>query len=161
MIRSCSFTGHRAIEPHHREALSGLIKRAIEYVYQNGCRDFFLGGALGFDTYAAQQVLLFRMSHPDVTLNLVLPCRDQADSWAHSQTEMYEYLLSQADTVEYVAEEYTKGCMRVRNMRLASLCDVMIAYVGHERSGASQTVRMAKELKREVFNLYPTLENMK
>ena len=159
MGKACSFTGHRAIEPHHREAMVGLLSRAIAFAYNEGCRDFYLGGALGFDTHAAQQVLLFRMSHPDVTMNLVLPCRDQSEKWGAAQADMYEYLLSQADTIEYVSDLYTPGCMRVRNMRLASLCDIMIAYVGRTRSGASQTMRMATELGREVYNLYPILES--
>ena len=158
MNKGCSFTGHRAIEPHHREAMPALLTSAIEYAYLEGCRDFFIGGALGFDTFAAQRVLFFRMTHPDVTLNLILPCRDQAEKWGRCQAEMYEYLLSQADTVEYVADTYTPGCMKVRNMRLASLCDIMISYVGRQRSGASQTARMAEELGKSVFNLYPTLE---
>ena len=158
MVKVCSFTGHRAIEPHHREGMVELLMRAIAFAYDEGCRAFYIGGALGFDTHAAQQVLLFRMSHPDVTMNLVLPCRDQADKWEAAQADMYEYLLSQADTVEYVADLYTPGCMRTRNMRLASLCDIMIAYVGRERSGASQTARMATQLGKRVYNLYPALE---
>ena len=157
-MRSCSFTGHRAIEPHHVKGLGSLLDRAIGYVYENGCRDFYIGGALGFDTYAAQRVLLFRMSHPDVRLNLVLPCRDQSDKWSDAQIEMYEYLLSQSSTVEYVSDFYTPDCMRLRNMRLASLCDVMIAYLGHSRSGAGQTVRMAEMQGKQVYNLYPSLE---
>lgn len=158
MRLACSFTGHRAIEPHHKNALPGLIERAIEYAYREGCRDFYLGGALGFDTFAAQAVLLFRMSHRDTTLNLVLPCRDQTKKWGAASADMYDYLLSQADTVEYIADIYTEGCMRARNMRLVALCDMLISYVGHGRSGASQTERMAKEAGKRVYNLYPTLE---
>ncbi len=159
MSMACSFTGHRAIEPHHKETLGPLLARAIGYAYNEGCRAFYLGGALGFDTFAAQQVLLFRMTHSDVTLNLILPCRDQSDRWGNGSVQMYEYLLSQADTVEYVSDLYTEGCMKARNERLASLCDIMIAYLGHGRSGASQTVRLAKNLGKRVYNLYPTLEN--
>lgn len=158
MPKSCSFTGHRAIEPHHRDAISDLVARAVKYAYDEGCRDFYLGGALGFDTVAAQEVLLFRLSHHDVKMHLVLPCRDQASGWGNNQLEMYEYLLSRADTVEYVCDLYNPSCMRKRNARLAELCDIMIAYLGHTRSGASQTVRMATELGKRVYNLYPTLE---
>lgn len=158
MDKACSFTGHRAIEPHHREQMGALLSRAVDYAYREGCRRFYIGGALGFDTYAAQHVLLYKMSHPDVKMHLVLPCRDQSSKWGSAQADMYDYLLSQADTVEYVAEEYTSGCMRERNMRLASVCDIMIAYVGHQRSGASQTVRMATELGKRVYNLFPHLE---
>ncbi len=156
-VQACSFTGHRKIEPGHDPRLSELLLRGIEYVYNQGCRRFYVGGAVGFDTIAAQKVLLFRMSHPDITLNLVLPCRDQSDSWSHSQREMYDYLLSEADTVEYIAEEYYHGCMRERNARLVELCDTLIAYVGRDKSGAAQTKRMAERAGKTVYNLYPSL----
>ena len=157
-MRGCSFTGHRRIEYRHKNAISDLVARAIAYVYGEGCRDFYLGGALGFDTVAAQQVLLFRMSHPDVTLNLVLPCKNQTEQWSEWQCEMYDYLLSRADTVEYVSEEYTRSCMSARNRRLVDRCDVLIAYVGRDKSGSSQTKRMAESAGKTVYNLYPTLE---
>jgi uncharacterized phage-like protein YoqJ len=157
-MSGCSFTGHRQIEYRHSGSLGELVARAIAYVYGEGCRDFYLGGAIGFDTVAAQQVLLFRMSHPDVTLNLVLPCKNQTENWNDRQREMYDYLLSQADTVEYISEDYTRYCMSARNRRLVELCDVLIAYVGHDRSGSSQTKRMAESAGKTVYNLYPTLE---
>lgn len=158
-MRGCSFTGHRQIEYAHKPAIADLVARAISYAYGEGCRDFYIGGAVGFDTVAAQQVLLFRMSHPDVTLNLVLPCRDQTAKWNDRQREMYDYLLSQADTVEYISDEYTRYCMSMRNRRLVELADILIAYVGHDRSGSSQTKRMAESAGKRVYNLYPTLES--
>ena len=157
-MRGCSFTGHRRIEYRHEDSIGALVARAVAYAYSEGCRDFYLGGALGFDTVAAQQVLLFRMSHTDVTLNLVLPCRNQTEQWTERQCEMYDYLLAQADTVEYISEEYTRYCMSARNRRLVELCDMLIAYVGRDRSGSSQTKRMAESAGKTVYNLYPALD---
>ena len=153
-VLSCSFTGHRKIEPSHATTLPELLDRAIAYAYGEGCRCFYLGGAVGFDTLAAQRVMLFRMSHPDIRLCLVLPCVNQADKWSEAQRDMYDYLLGEADRVEYIAEEYFDGCMRQRNMRLAELSEIMIAYVGRSGSGAGQTMRFANCLGRRVYNLY-------
>ena len=155
---ACSFTGHRKIEDRHRGKISELLLRAIHYAYGLGCRDFYTGGALGFDTAAAQEVIRFRMSHPDCRLILLLPCRDQSSMWNSNQVSLYEYVLTEADSVIYVSDSYNDGCMRKRNERLAKTCDILIAYVGRERSGAGQTVRIARSLGREVYNLYPTLE---
>ncbi|MBQ7363485.1 MAG: DUF1273 family protein [Clostridia bacterium] len=155
---ACSFTGHRKIEDRHKERIGGLLFRAIRYAYGLGCRDFFCGGALGFDTAAAKEVIRFRMSHPDCRLGLLLPCRDQSSAWREDEIRLYEYILSEADTVLYASDEYTEGCMRERNRRLAEAADVVIAYVGRERSGAGQTVRIAKSLGREVYNLYLALD---
>jgi uncharacterized phage-like protein YoqJ len=157
-MNACSFTGHRLIKDEHRSALPDLISRAVGYAYEKGCRTFFAGGAIGFDTEAARAVIKFRMSHRDVRLVLVLPCMDQADKWSERQRAVYEYTLSEADEVEYISERYTNVCLKERNRALADRGDIMIAYVGHSASGAAQTMRMAVALGKEVYNLYPTLE---
>ena len=158
-LMGCSFTGHRSFPDKYRAKLSELLRRGIEYAYGLGCRAFYAGGALGFDTLAAREVIRFRMSHPDVSLILILPCINQNELWCGSDTDAYEYTLSEADEVRYIAEEYTKSCMQKRNRALAEACDIMIAYVSRPRSGAAQTVRMAESLGKKVYNLYASLES--
>lgn len=157
-MKCCAFTGHRKIVEKHRVSIVPLLSRAIAFAYEGGCRTFMTGGALGFDTLAAKEVIRFRISHPDVRLVIILPCRNQSDAWSESQVSMYEYTLANADEIEYVADEYSDGCMRERNLRLAQRCDMMIAYVARPYSGAAQTVRMADREGKTVYNLYPTLD---
>ena len=157
-MTTCAFTGHRLIKSEHKPMLSDLLLRAIGFAYNRGCRTFVCGGAVGFDTEAARQVLLFRIEHPDVSLVLFLPCLDQDASWSARQRDSYDYILSSANEVRYVSESYDKSCMRRRNQAMAEECDIMIGYVGHGRSGAAQTLRMANTLGREIYNLYPQLE---
>ena len=157
-MKACSFTGHRQIKKEHEKELPDFVARAINYAYGKNCRKFIAGGALGFDTVAAREVIKFRMRHPDVSLVLCLPCIEQDSKWKPRQKRLYEYLLSEANEVIYVSEEYTEGCMRERNRRIAEEADILIAYVNRTNSGAAQTVRMATELGREIYNLYPALE---
>ena len=154
MSKVCSFTGHRAIEERHRERICDLLRSAIKYAYADGCRDFLCGGALGFDTLAAQEVIKFRLLHRDVRLILCLPCMDQADAWSDRNRSMYSHILESADEVIYAADSYTDSCMRERNFILASKCDILIAYCGRAKSGSGQTMRMADSMGKEVINLY-------
>ena len=131
----------------------------MEYAYSEGCRTFCAGGALGFDTLAARAVILFRISHPDVKLHLILPCVDQDASWSEHQRSDYEYILKNADYTEYVSDEYTDKCMRERNFALADRCDILIAYVQRSSSGAAQTVRFAEKMGKRVYNLYSSASN--
>ena len=158
-IKSCSFTGHRTIKHAHEPKIRDLLCRAVEYVYSLGARTFFAGGAVGFDTLAAKEIIRFRMSHPDVRLVLLLPCTNQDERWTAAQRSVYEFTLSSADEVVYLAEEYTDDCMRRRNEALVREGDVLIAYVGNSRSGAAQTARMGEKAGKKVYNLYPSLEN--
>ena len=157
-MRGCSFTGHRTIKKEHEGRLAGLLFRAINYAYERGCRTFYSGGAVGFDTYAACEVISFRITHPSVRLIMLLPCIDQDKMWSPAQRDTYQYLLSSADETVYVSEEYTPTCMRERNRLLVENCDMLIAYMSSPRSGTGQTVSMAKRSSREIYNLYPALE---
>ena len=159
-MNACSFTGHRRIKPSHKNALFGLLMRAVNYAYEQGCREFFCGGAVGFDTEAARAVLLFRIDHPDARLILLLPCQEQDDGWSYSQRDAYGYILKAADEIRYTSDYYTKNCMKIRNQALADSCDILISYLSESRSGAGQTVRMAEKQGKPVYNLYPTLENI-
>lgn len=155
----CAFTGHRRIPPEHRSSLVDLLQSAISHAYDLGCRKFIAGGALGFDTEAAREVIRFRLSHPDVTLALYLPCIDQNAGWTDRQRALYDYTLNCANEVRYISEAYTPDCMRLRNYAIAEECDIMIAYVSSPRSGSAQTVRRAMEMGKEVHNLYHFCKN--
>lgn len=157
-MKNCSFTGHRIIPKEHLEYVKKKLNGGINYAYENGCRIFHTGGALGFDTLAAQAVIAFRASHPNVRLVLVLPCREQADGWTEPQRAEYEKILKSADSVIYISENYHKDCMRVRNAYLAQNADMLLSYVYKARSGAAQTVRMAERLNVKIFNLCPKFD---
>ena len=157
MEKVCSFTGHRVIDKRHRSTIAALTSRAVAYAYENGARCFLSGGAIGFDTIAAKAVISFRISHPDVRLAILVPCKNQSEKWSDGEKSIYEYVLSVADEVEYLADEYFDGCMRLRNQALAERCDILISYVGRNMGGAAQTVRIAEKLGKEIYNLYPTL----
>ena len=159
-MRACSFSGHRAIKVEHLKHVSQLIMRAINYAYDNGVRTFYTGGAIGFDTLAARQVILFKMSHPDVRLHLISPCINQADNWSHSQQQTYDFIMKNSDHVEFVSDEYKDGCMQMRNRRLVDECDMLVVYLSRQNTGTGQTTRMAEKMGKTVFNLYPTLQKL-
>ena len=75
-MKKCCFTGHRHIASEHINGIDNLLLRSVDYAYKNGCRNFYAGGALGFDTAAAKAVLLFKMCYRQEKLYgeyLVLP----------------------------------------------------------------------------------------
>lgn len=153
-FKACSFTGHRRIKEGHVEKLIELLARAVNYAYSEGIRTFYAGGAYGFDMLAAREVLRFRAMHPDVRLVLLLPCPEQADAWSDRLRSNYEYVLREANEVEYISLQYTDDCMKKRNAELAARADMLIAYVYNMKSGSGQTVNFAKKAQKTVYNLY-------
>ncbi len=157
-MTACSFTGHRSIEARHTKGIRSLVMRAVDYAYGEGCRDFYNGGAIGFDLLAASVVLEYRKAHPDVRLHILVPCRGQDARWSQADKREYARILDSADSVTVMAEHYYDGCMHVRNRRLVDNCDMLIAYLGRNTGGTAATVRMANAAKKKVYNLYPALD---
>lgn len=154
----CSFTGHRTIQIKHRLNIKEAIARHIDMAYNEGCRDFYSGAAIGFDTLAAFEVLNYKKIHSDVRLILLIPCIDQDSKWNEEQRNDYKKLLMLADDVIYVSDSpYYDGCMQKRNRELVERCKILIAYVGRERGGSAQTYRMAERNGRRIYNIFPLL----
>ena len=150
---ACCFTGHRNVKDADRVKLA-LID-ATENMAENGVSVFVCGGALGFDTLAAQAVLELKERYP-VKLCLYLPCDNQTEGWDVADAEEYERIKALADEVFYVNHgKGTASLMKKRNRAMVEAADYCICYLnGEQRSGTAQTVRMAEEKGIEIINLY-------
>lgn len=142
---TCCFTGHRNIpENEYGVILAGLEKAVVDLILK-GVRFFGTGGALGFDTMAAQTVLKLKNQYPHIYLILVLPCRTQTKGWKEADRRIYEHILSKADKVVYIADEYERGCMQRRNRHLVDNSAYCICYQTKETGGTAYTVRYAQQ----------------
>ncbi len=149
----CCFTGHRSFEtvasPTTRALLYTMINNLIKYGYTT----FVAGGALGFDTAAAEYILRCRAQGLPVRLHLVLPCRDQAARWSLSQKRRYEAVLAAADQVEYVSENYTPDCMHRRNRRMVELSSACVAFCNRKTGGTAYTLEYARGKGLGIYNI--------
>lgn len=152
-IPACCFTGHRHIPPAHIAPLTEELDAALRAFYQLECRTFLAGGALGFDTLAAERVLEMKRTYPDVRLVLLLPCRDQCRGWPPAAVARYRRILAAADGVEYIREAYDARVMQDRNMALVARADGCLCYLENPSSGTGQTVRAAEAKGIPVINL--------
>ena len=134
------------------DALARRLKTILVDLIENGYRYFGAGGALGFDTLAAQTVLDLKTSYPHIKLILVLPCLSQADSWSLHDQEIYENIKATADKVVYTFREYSKGCMHKRNRHLVDNSSACICYLTERTGGTAYTVEYAKRKNLLVFN---------
>ena len=74
MGRAICFTGHRIIASAQLPALQTELRGLLITAIATGFLDFYAGGALGWDTLCAEQVLELRNTYPGIALHLVLPC---------------------------------------------------------------------------------------
>ena len=151
--KTVCFTGHRTIPMLKKWKIEKKLKETLEALIDNGYCYFGAGGALGFDTIAAQTVLGLKKKHPEIKLILVLPCKNQTRGWEEKDVSVYESIIEQADKLVYTQEHYDRGCMFKRNRHLVDNSSVCVAYLTEEKGGTAYTVNYANQKGVKVINI--------
>ena len=150
---TCCFTGHRKLPKDNYPTIKSNLRTAVVNNIENGYRFFEAGGALGFDTIAAQTVLELKESYPQIRLILVLPCVTQTKSWQKDDIDEYNRIKELADEVVYTSKEYSKGCMHKRNRYLVDHSTLCICYLTENKGGTAYTVKYAESKGVSVINI--------
>ena len=157
---TCFFTGHRIISEETMSALAADLDIVLDELISDGIDTFICGGAVGFDTLAACRVIVAKKRFPNITLELILPCRDQTAKWRKSyDIALYQRIKGLADSVVYVSETYSPECMHLRNRTMADRSSVCVAYYNGRGGGTAYTVRYARDRGLSVINLYEKQKN--
>lgn len=156
---SCCFTGHRVIPKADYDRIADCTEQAVKILAKAGYRYFICGGALGYDTLAAQIVLSTAKEYP-IELFLALPCHNQTEKWMYKKdgawdVREYQRIKGHACGIHYVRDLYEDGCMRERNVWMVEHSSFCISfYNGSSKSGAGQTYRIAKENGIIIYNVF-------
>lgn len=142
---TCCFTGHRAILKKDIEQVTINLEKKIAMLINMGITHFICGGAIGFDTIAAQSVIMFKKTHPMARLIIAVPCHGQSEKWNKNQKQIYDEILKQADEIIYLAEKYYEGCMQKRNEFMVDNSAYCVAYFRNYVGGTLRTIKYAKE----------------
>ena len=149
---TCCFTGHRIIPMSDVEKLTDSLKKARDEAIKGGVRHFICGGALGFDTLAALEVIK-RKADNDIFLEIAVPCADQSKRWNQGQKKTYDEILSKADKVTVLFEKYVSGCMHFRNAFMVDNSDLIIAYYRGHSGGTQYTYMYAESRGLKIINV--------
>lgn len=151
--KTCCFSGHRNIPTEQRSQIVEKLEKELIRQIERGYIYFGAGGALGFDTIAAQTVLRLKTRYPCIRLILVLPCLGQSQGWRKEDQAIYEKIKCQADKVVYTSEKYTNRCMFKRNRHLVEHSSLCICYMNKSTGGTAYTVEYAKKHGKAVINI--------
>ncbi|MBR2589622.1 MAG: DUF1273 family protein [Clostridia bacterium] len=143
MIRSCCFTGHRHVPADMLVDIKIDLDVTVRRLIAKGVDAFYCGGARGFDLLAAETVIRLKKTYSHIKLFFILPCKSQTAFWSESDRQRYSFVLSHADDVQCLQEQYTQNCMYERNKELIKSADVCVCYLKEQRSGTAFTVALA------------------
>lgn len=162
-MKVCTFSGHRPQKfPwkfNENDSRCVLLKaklfQAISDAIQCGYDYFIVGGALGWDMWAAEAVLAQRAEH-DLTLEIAQPFNE------HNSKLYGEYQFRQ-QTILYNANKITvissrdnwKNAYKLRNQYMIDHSERLITACldEHTRSGTAQTIHMAQKANIEIIRL--------
>lgn len=148
------FTGHRDLPADIIPRVKSGLASVIANVAKEGYDRFICGGALGFDTLAAQAVLEHKKEHPEVQLLIAVPCKTQSNGWSTKDQEIYRQIISEANEVRILAEKYTRGCMQTRNIFMVDRSSLCIAWLTSMNGGGTMnTVKYALKQSVRVINV--------
>lgn len=152
---TCFFTGHRKLPENKIEYIRSLIEEKSRLlIEEHGVEDFIAGGALGFDTLAAECIIDLKKKYQNIKLHLYLPCYNQSNLWKSEDKYKWHIIASQADDFKYITKSnYINGCMQKRNKAMVDDAYYGLAYHIISRSGTGSTIRYAEQKGRIIENL--------
>ncbi len=151
--KTCCFTGHRIIPPEKKENVIQQLNAEITDLINKKYIWFEVGGALGFDTLAAQAVLDLKEKYPQIKLTLVVPYIAQAKSWKETDKSIYDNIKKHADKVIYISDQYHRGCIQKRNRYLVDTSSACICYLDENKGGTFYTVNYAVRKNLRIINI--------
>ena len=163
MIRKTCFLGHRDyIYPQAIER----TKNAIQYVIDNGCRQFAMGTHGNYDELALSECRGFRKKYEDIKIEVVLTSYHKIEkkvlfTYKNDDGEVEEFKdtppYQDVNTTMYEIEDlHFKQQITESNKQMIDDCDAVICYVNpkRERSGAKKALKYAQKKGLTIINCY-------
>ena len=117
--KTVAFSGHRTNriakftadrEKLFREVAFDTFVAIESYCIKKGYHTFLSGMCEGFDLIAAEEVLNLKKEYPHIHLKCVLPFKGQAERYTQADKQRYNAILTQADEVIILQDEYSDRC---------------------------------------------------
>lgn len=153
--QTCCFTGHRDLPVHKTGEIAANTAREVRSLIINrGIRFFGVGGAIGYDTLAAQVLLGLRETvFPQIRVVLVYPFDGFTSLWTPQQKADYCSLLPKYDKIVCVSDTAGKQAYLARDRHLVDGSAYCISYCTRRNGGTAYTLRYAKSQGLEIHNI--------
>ena len=128
--------------------------RFVFLVINKGICFFGVGGAIGYDTLAADILFQLRETEfPNIKIILVYPFEGFYSKWSNKQRAEYERLLPRYDKRVCLSQYAKKGAYLARNRHLVDHSSYCIAYCTRTKGGTAYTLDDAGRQGLTVCNL--------
>ena len=155
--QTCCFTGHRNVPKKDVDQILKQVEMLVCALVKKGVETFCVGGAIGFDTIAAQHLLYLRdIKGLNIKVILICPFDGFTNRWNQTQKDEFATLLPHFDEVIYKEKTGSREAYLSRNRELVNRSAYCIAYCTHNYGGTAYTVRYAMKSGVMVLNIADT-----
>ena len=137
--QTCCFTGHRNIPADQLQEIVARTEVKVRELIRGGYRCFMVGGAVGYDTLAAEL--------------LAYPFDGYTSGWKEEQKATYERLLPLYDERICVAAAASRGAYLQRDRYMVDASSMCVAYCTRQTGGTAYTIRYAAKTGVPVCNI--------
>ena len=166
--QSCAITGHNPqrfkFKYNEESPLCRKIKTAIteqiKAAYSKGVRLFYVGCAVGVDTWAAEIIIDMKKQadYSDIELFCAVPFPEHADKFTEGQKKRSGNILYQCTQKETINRHYSPTAYKRLNYFLVDKSQYLIAVYDQDksdRSGLVQTVNYAMKNNLHITYIHP------
>lgn len=154
--RTCCFSGHRDLPKADIPYIAQRTEAHILSLIRRGVLYFGVGGAVGYDTLAAQ--ILFNLRDticPQIKVILVYPFDGFTHFWTDAQRSLYAKLLPRYNKITQVSERNCPAAYLRRNRHLVDHSAYCICYCTRQTGGTAYTVQYARRMGLQILYTAP------
>lgn len=152
--KSCCFTGHRKIPKADIQRVLERTETYIRAMIAEGVTQFYVGGAVGYDTLVAKLLFSLRQDEKlkQIKVVLIYPFDGFTDKWNPEERTEYATLLPAYDEVIRASEKADRASYLLRDRMLVDQSAYCVSYCTRKTGGTAYTVRYAIRNGVKVMN---------
>lgn len=137
------------------------MREVFQKLYdEESVRRFYVGGALGVDMWAAEEILRLKEQpgYGDIELIVALPFVGHDAKWDQRSKSRMEFILQHCSRKEVIGNENCRESYIKRNCYMVDQANYLVAVYDDERnlrSGTMQCVRYARKKQITVILIHP------
>jgi len=165
---SCAITGHNPQRFKFKyneqaqlcQAIKAALERQVKDLYSIGVRLFYVGCAVGVDTWAAEIILDLKQQaeFAEIELFCAVPFPDHSVKFTDGQKKRLQHILSNCTQQEIISRKYSPVAYKRLNYFMIDNSQYLIAVYDQDRSdrsGLGQMVNYAVKSKLEISIIHP------
>lgn len=124
--------------------------QAVKHIELLNPAKIITGGAMGWDQIVATAAL-----NLSIPLEVAIPFKDFEDRWSDYFKDIHRKILSRADKVTYICEEFSNAAYQKRNIYMVDNSNHLLALWNGTSGGTENCYKYAEKVGKSITRINP------